>query len=77
MAGIASDAVIVEQGAHQGQFAPDLVIDAEGLLAVVGRLIVHRVVAVIGSVGRGKQAGLQQRGGVGIDQTARNYVVRE
>ena len=75
--GLRLTAVIIEQRAHQVQFAPDLVIDAERLLAVEGQLIGHRVIQIIGSVGRREEARLQQRGGVGIDQTAWNYIVWE
>ena len=49
--------IIVDQRSHQGQFAPDLVIDPEVLLAVEDGLISCGVVQIVGLVGCGEEAG--------------------
>ena len=69
--------IIVNQRAHQVQFAGELVIHPDGLLAIIGPIRVRRVEAAIGRVGRREYAGLQNRRGGGTDQIARNDIAGE
>ncbi len=69
--------VVIDQGSHQGQFVPDLVIDPCVFLAVVDDLIRRGVVTATG-VGRPREhPRRQERCGVRVEQSRRNLVIRK